>query len=119
MGLTAGWTSRTPPPPEPPPLRQSTVSRVSSRPPTASLLLNLRRRHGRPPDVLGLPYPLARASISAPVLNVRNRLFGAVAVPLPGAGMPDAKEQLLPKAGKPAGGGWRGHMGSLLFLTPG
>jgi alpha-glucoside transport system permease protein len=38
---------------------------------------------------------------------------------VPAAGKPFAKEQLLPDAGRPPGGGWRGHAGSLLFLAPG
>ena len=48
-----------------------------------------------------------------------GRILRSVAVPAAGAGEPGATAQLLPATGTPPGGGWRSHIGSLLFLAPG
>ncbi|MGH7723090.1 MAG: ABC transporter permease subunit [Candidatus Dormibacteria bacterium] len=44
---------------------------------------------------------------------------GSVALPVPAAGQPGATDRSLPGTGRPPGGGWRSHLGSLLFLAPG
>ncbi len=42
-----------------------------------------------------------------------------MAIPVPAAGGSNAAAQPLPATGKPPGGGWRSHLGSLAFLAPG
>jgi alpha-glucoside transport system permease protein len=52
--------------------------------------------------------------------RLHGRVLGSVAMPVPTTGGLEAKERVLPTiGGGPSGGGFRSHLGSLLFLAPG